>query len=99
MPLARLRKSMSKKKNKKKDKIKYIDDGRTLADMSGTSRMNVFLGSGNERRGRGGRRAPLKDQAKTFFGAMRMMFVPMLIMMGIITVAFGIMYVVLVLFS
>ncbi len=99
MPPARLRRSMSKKKNKK-EKVKYIDDGRTIADMSGTSKMNVLLGgtSGNSR-GRGGRRAPLKDQAKTFFGAMRMMFIPMLITMGIMTVAFGIMYVILVLFS
>ena len=100
MPPARLRRSMSKKKNKKKEKVKYIDDGRTIADMSGTSKMNVLLGgtSGNSR-GRGGRHAPLKDQAKTFFGAMRMMFIPMLITMGIMTVAFGIMYVILVLFS
>lgn len=98
MPLARLRKSMSKKKNKKK--VKYIDDGRTIADMSGTSRPNVLLGgTSGGFNSKGGRRASLKDQAKTFFGAMRMMFIPMLITMGIMTLAFGIMYIILVMSS
>ncbi len=97
MPLARLRKSMSKKKSKKKTKVKYIDDGRTIADMSGTSRTNVFLGgTSGGLKGRGSRRAPLKDQAKTFFGAMKMMFFPMLITMGILTIAFIILYIMMV---
>ena len=91
---------MSKKKNKKKEKIRYIDDGRTIADMSGTSKANIFLGGtvkGGRRRDSS--RSSLKEQSKTFFGAMRMMFVPMLVTMGIITVAFGIVYVVLVMFG
>ena len=91
---------MSKKKNKKKEKIKYIDDGRTIADMSGTSKANIFFGgtvkSGRER---GSRRSSLTEQSKTFFGAMRRMFIPMLVTMGIISVAFGIVYVLLVMFG
>ena len=88
---------MSNKKSKKKTKVKYIDDGRTIADMSGTSRSNVFLGgTSGGFKGRGSRRAPLKDQANTFFGAMKMMFVPMLITMGIITIAFIILYIMLI---
>ena len=91
---------MSKKKNKKKEKVKYIDDGRTIADMSGTSRSNLFLG-GTVQNGRGGDplRSSRKDQVKTFVSAMKRMVVPMLVTMGIITVAFGIMYVALVLFG
>ncbi len=71
---------MSKhKKKKEKTKITYIDDGRSLADMSGVS-------------GGGGARGTLGDQAKTFFTSMRMMFLPMLVTMGIITVAFFIVW-------
>lgn len=71
---------MSKKK--KKEKITYIDDGRTIADMSGV---------GGGKRG-GGSRGSLKEQKETFFKAMRMMFVPMLIVMGFITIAYLIAY-------
>ncbi len=70
---------MGDKKKKKKEKITYIDDGRSLADMSGI-------------RGGGGARGSLKDQAKTFFSAMKMMVLPMLATMGIIAVAFFIMW-------
>jgi len=71
---------MSKKK--KKEKITYIDDGRTIADMSSV---------GGTKRG-GGSRGSLKEQKATFFKAMRMMFVPMLIVMGFITIAYLIAY-------
>ncbi len=71
---------MSKKK--KKEKITYIDDGRTIADMSSV---------GGTKRG-GGARGSLKEQKATFFKAMRMMFVPMLIVMGFITIAYLIAY-------
>ncbi len=69
---------MSKdKKKKKKQKVTYIDDGRSLADMSG-------LGGGRLGNYHGSR----SDQMKTFFSAMKMMVKPMLVTMGIITVAF-----------
>ncbi len=65
----------NKDKKKKKEKVTYIDDGRSFADFGG--------------QGRGGSaRGSLRDQAKTFFGAMKMMFVPMLVTMGIIAIAF-----------
>ncbi len=71
---------MGKDKNKKKkEKIKYIDDGRTIADMSG------LYGKG---RPAPRKKGSFKEQRKTFFEAMKLMFVPMLITMGIITVAF-----------
>ncbi len=70
---------MSKnKKKKKKQKVTYIDDGRSLADMSG-------LGGG---RSNGSLKGSYSDQMKTFFSAMKMMVKPMLVTMGIITVAF-----------
>lgn len=66
---------------KKKEKVKYIDDGRTLADMS-----NV-----------GGRRLPKRNSArprpeakevwKTYWAAVKMMFGPMMVVIvGLIIV-------------
>ena len=72
---------MSNKKKKKKEKIIYIDDGSTIADMSGVS-------GGSKR----GARGSLKEQRQTFFKAMRMMFVPMLIVLGAICAVFLLMY-------
>ena len=74
---------MSKKGEKKKKKVTYIDDGSTIADMSG-------IGSGA-----GGRKQPystLEDKKTTFFRAMRQMFVPMLITIGFICLIFLLAY-------
>ncbi len=75
---------MGKDKKKKKPRVTYIDDGRSLADMSAFGGGRPGLTSG----ARGG----LKDQAHTFFGAMRMMVKPMLVTMAIITAAFFLMW-------
>ncbi len=72
---------MSQEKKKKKKKITYIDDGRSLADLSP-------LGGGRSN----GAKGSLRDQARTFLAAMRMMVLPMLVTMAIITVAFLIMW-------
>ncbi len=74
---------MSKDKKKKK-KVKYIDDGRSLADMSALN--------GGKRRSQGRASGSFSDQAKTFFGAMKMMFKPMIFAMLVITAAFLIMW-------
>ncbi len=68
---------MSKDKKKKK-KITYIDDGRSLADMSGIGGRSTSQSA----------KGTLSDQARTFFAAMKMMVKPMLVTMGIISVAF-----------
>lgn len=79
---------MSKKNSKKKEKIKYIDDGRTIADMSGTSRVNPLLGNSSLSSPRGKRRASNKEVWQTYWAAVKTMFFPMLVVMMIITVAF-----------
>ena len=65
---------------KKKEKITYIDDGRTIADMS-----NVTGGMDWTRRGTTS--AP-KDILKTYFAAVRMMFKPMLVVIGFLIVIY-----------
>ena len=76
---------MSKKgKNKKKkEKVRYIDDGRTIADMSGVSGLRY---SGPRSR------STLREQKNTFFAAQRRMFVPMLVVIGLLTAIFLIAY-------
>ena len=70
---------------KKKEKVIYIDDGRTIADMSGVSGSRL---SQNPMRMRSG----FKDQWKTYWSAVRMMLKPMLVVIGIICVAYGLLY-------
>ena len=80
-----------KKKKKKKEKVTYIDDGRTLYDMSGTSKPGVFLGGKNDNKKKKPR-STRREELDTFVTTMRQMILPMFVVMGIITVAFGILY-------
>ena len=90
---------MSKKnQKKKKEKIVYIDDGSTISDMSGVGRGGRAR-SQQERPTRAGRdpnllrpRASFKEQRDTYFAAVKMMILPMLVTIGIICVAFLILY-------
>ena len=52
---------------KKKVKVIYYDDGSTVADMSGT------CGKRTERK-----KSTFKEKMQTFFGVMKIMFIPML---------------------
>ena len=74
-------------KNKgKKPKVKYIDDGRTIADMSALSGVDKrYTGP------KGGFKASLQ----TYWNTVKLMFVPMLVTIGIITLAFLIMWIML----
>ena len=84
---------MSNKK-KKKQKTVYIDDGRTIADMSGVSRPSLF-GSVEDRSQGAPKSAPrVKGMTKfeTYKNAVKMMIVPMLVTIGIITLAYLLMY-------
>ena len=84
---------MGSKKNKKQKKNKpvYIDDGSTIADMSG------IRGSGRSHRSRNqsAPRASFKEIFKTYTDAVRMMFFPMLAVLGIIALAYLIVYIIL----
>ena len=75
---------MSKDK-KKKQKTRYVDDGRTIVDMSGVG----------GRSGYGGRKGTPKEQLRTYFAAVKTMFFPMLATIGAICVAFLILYLIL----
>ena len=96
--------------NKKKKKVKYYDDGRTLADMSGLyGKKNTGADNSADEeppyRGnpgifgsyRPGHRP--KDWLKTYWETVKLMFLPMLVTMGIIAVAFFVLWIILTLAS
>ena len=58
---------------KNKEKITYIDDGRTIADMSGVGGPRI------SKRHPASPRPKAKDVWNTYWGAVKMMFVPMLV--------------------
>ena len=70
---------------KKKEKVVYVDDGRSLADMSG-----VFSP------GLSGRpsqyRASFKEKWQTYWEAVRLMLKPMLLVVAALCVAYGVLY-------
>ena len=75
------------KPRKKKEKVIYVDDGSTIADMSATRRRTMApMLSGED-----GRRAPRTRAGRilrTYFSAVRSMIGPMLITLGALTVVF-----------
>ena len=76
-----------KKENKaKKPKVKYIDDGRTIADMSGLSGIDKRYT---------GPKGTFKEQLTTYWNTVKLMFVPMMVTIGIITLAFLVMWLIL----
>ena len=78
---------MGRKKNNEKKKTVYVDDGRTIADMSGV---------GTPRKKREDRpRATYRDMFETYIAAVKLMFLPMLVVLGIIAAAFLIIYILL----
>ena len=92
---------MSKNK-KKREKVVWIDDGRTIADMSNLPTRGIGRSLSDAR--------PKKEMSETekqfykaqpkwreylatYFAAVRMMFLPMLAVIGIISIAFLILFV------
>lgn len=84
----------SKKKKEKKEKIKYIDDGSSLSDMSGLTRDTGFgTFSGKKKSAKSPHvRSPFRSQWETYIQSVRMMFVPMLVVIGILCIAFLLLY-------
>ena len=68
---------------KKKEKIVYVDDGRTVADMSGVS-SGFRLGNRNPYRPR----PKAKEVWNTYWGAVKMMFTPMLVVVCAILIIY-----------
>ena len=92
---------MAKKEKKKREKVIYIDDGRTIADMSNLPQRGFGRSlsdarpkkemSESERQFY--RSSPKwREYAATYFAAVRMMIIPMLVTIGIICIAFLIIY-------
>lgn len=67
-------------KKEKKEKITYIDDGRTLADMSGIHDGRAWLHEGTH--------SSPKDIWHTYWDAVRMMLRPMLVVVGCMVLVF-----------
>ena len=80
---------MSNKK-KRKPKTVYYDDGRSFADMSSVGK-NSSEPSGIK--------SGWREKWRTYFESVKMMLLPMLIVLGLVTVAFGILYLLLALAS
>lgn len=68
---------------RKKEKVVYIDDGRTVADMSGVKR-----GFRISSRNTGGRRLNPKEVWNTYWSAVKMMFGPMLVVVCAIIIIY-----------
>ena len=78
--------SERKQEKEKKEKIVYVDDGRTIADMSGVQggASRYFRNTPSYSTG--------KEKWTTFFDAFRMMLLPTAVMAGGLAVAFGIVW-------
>lgn len=68
---------------KEKEKVTYIDDGRTIADMSG-----VGSGVRLSRSSAGRQRSSAREVWNTYWNAVKMMFVPMLVVIGVLIVLY-----------
>jgi len=69
----------------KKEKITYVDDGRSLADMSQVRR-GIWQSGRSASRSTG----TAKDRWNTYWGAVKMMFLPMLAFIGGLVVIYGV---------
>lgn len=67
-----------KKKKEKKEKIVYIDDGSTVADMSNTRR-----GKKVEKQ-----KSTFKEKARTYFAVVKKMILPMLATLLALTIGY-----------
>lgn len=76
---------MAKKEKKKKEKITYIDDGRSFADMSGVQGGFKFSKKGTT--------ASPKEIWGTYWSAVKMCFKPMLVVVAFLCVIFAIAYI------
>ena len=74
-------------KKKEKEKIRYVDDGRTIADMSNVTKRGPRVFDRNPYKPR----STAKEKWSTYWGAVRMMFVPMLVAVCAIVIVYMLM--------
>lgn len=74
-------------KEKKKEKTVYVDDGRTIADMS-----SIQGGASKYFRNNGPSYSSFKDKMATFFDAFCMMLLPTAVIGGGLALLFGILW-------
>lgn len=83
---------MTEKGKKKKEKITYVDDGRTIADMSGIGSRGYTPPKKDGYAKPLRYLSPLREQLRTFFDAMGFMLLPTMAIVGILLLAFAIIY-------
>ena len=76
-------------KKPKKEKVIWVDDGRTLADMSGVTGPKLS-------KGLGGSTSTAKEKWDTYWSAVKMMFGPMLVVLVGLCILFMIGYLLLI---
>ena len=84
-----------KEKKQKEQKPVYIDDGSTVFDMSGldqTKKYNRKKSAPTQKSVPAASPSRWKDCLQTYWGAVKMMFLPMLVVIAIICVVFLLMY-------
>lgn len=74
-----------KQKKPKKEKIRYVDDGSTVVDMRPLEDANRRPG---QKPRESGAKGTLREQMRTYFAAVKLMLVPMLVTLGIIFASF-----------
>lgn len=75
-----MKNNMKNEKKKKKNKTVYVDDGSRIADMSS---FRAPAKAGNQSRPR----ASFKEQFQTYINAVKLMFLPMLAVLGMLALA------------
>lgn len=74
-----------KKKKEPKEKVVYYDDNSTIVDMSNVT------GMGERPRSKDAKpRSTAREKWKTYFGAVKKMIGPMLVVLFIMTLVFGV---------
>jgi hypothetical protein len=77
------------KDKKNKEKITYIDDGRSFADLSGVSGIG-----GNFKFSKTGTTSSPREIWNTYWAAVKFMFKPMLVVIGFLCILFLLSYIV-----
>ena len=75
------------KDKSEKSKEKYVDDGSTIVDMSALDNYGF--------RAHGGSKSTFKEKFKTYIDTVKLMIIPMLVTIGIITAAYLLLYLIL----